>query len=188
MATSPILNLGHHARPAGQRQASRSLRIVRIAIVGVATSIGLTGCLLVAPDDVRPPKEGTSPSERAIYDHYLNAARTERDAGRGKIASVFAFKASSAAQGRPVAPETLNTWRPAHRVDELRSARARLTLSLSESQGRYAPTHAASATVLFDCWLIHSGDAEEAAEARRDACRDAFDDALRALDDQLENQ
>lgn len=69
-------------------------------------------------------------------------------------AEFFAAKALRAASGEFVEPENLGDWGlPADALDEMASARKRLTIALNKSARLKAPDQAGVAQAKFDCWV-----------------------------------
>ena len=162
----------------------------RARITGlIALLVMSSGCLYVQPDAVRRAHFEGDPFHAALRAAYLDVADFEHAHQRHRQASLFAYKARVASRGDPVAPEALDDWRvPREARAALNSARTRLILSLSESQGQYALIHAARAQVMFDCWLVSfEADAmHRRIQGRRALCEREHRDALKRLDEELE--
>ena len=95
----------------------------------------------------------------------------------------FTRKAVASAKGINVQPDMVSLRRlPEDRVGEFEAARARLLSGLDRGGRLKTGPAAARAQVAYDCWLEETaaGNAEAA-----DACRRAFEDAMREVENAL---
>lgn len=95
----------------------------------------------------------------------------------------FTRKAVSSAKGLNVQPDMVGLRKlPADRVGEFEAARARLMAGLDRGGRLKAAVAAARAQVSYDCWLEETEAGNEAAAA---ACKQAFEDAMREVENAL---
>lgn len=99
-------------------------------------------------------------------------------------ADYFARKGLRAARGEVVAPEQTQDWSlPANKVDELGSARNRLTRALDANARQTVPQVAARAQGRFDCWMEQQEENHQPEHIAR--CRDGFYDAMAEIDEAM---
>jgi OOP family OmpA-OmpF porin len=97
--------------------------------------------------------------------------------------SHFTRKAVASAKGINVQPDMVALRRlPEDRVGEFEAARARLLSGLDRGGRLKAGPAAAGAQVSYDCWLEETAAGNEEAA---DACRRAFEDAMREVETAL---
>jgi OOP family OmpA-OmpF porin len=113
--------------------------------------------------------------------HQAEAEYAEYDYNSSDI---FAERAVQSASGSAPEPVMLENWDiPEANVQELSSARDRLTDALDASGRTKAPGSAAHAQVMFDCWVEQQEDNIQPEDIA--ACRVAFFGAIVAVEDAL---
>ncbi|MCZ4281909.1 OmpA family protein [Kiloniella laminariae] len=150
-----------------------------ILVAGVA-SVTLSACADLYKDASNAEPTGSS-FTRELYKGYVGLAGDERAEQDWTDSDLFANKALAAADGNAVAPEELANWDlDAAFIDELGSARGRLMNALNNGAADQAPTSAAHAQVMFDCWIQEQ---EENIQPDHIAgCRDGFLAAMEKVD------
>jgi outer membrane protein OmpA-like peptidoglycan-associated protein len=108
------------------------------------------------------------------FDATDSMSMSDTDSDVTSIAETFAAKAVSAAQGDNVLPETAPEGDDA--TDKLR---VRLLTALENGRDK-APAAAARAQADFDCWVLNSKVAAQAASAAQ--CKRSFDGSLAGLE------
>lgn len=169
-------------------------RSVTGAVLAIA-AIALSACVSTSSLD---ELDGTTPTGSAftqqLFRNYAYLARSfgsatdnsggtfdadgsmtifgDDDSGTGTLAEAFATKALIAAQGTEVSPEP-------GRDSESAAARDRLLKAVDAGKDRF-PEDAARAQTDFDCWMLNSTVASQAAAAA--ACRGSFASSIARLE------
>lgn len=155
---------------------------------------GLSGCsegwLLIEekgeyPQETVPQvRQMTTSFQEMLADGYRRRAKTEDYEHDFVERDYNLSKVNLLEQGGMVEPESLGYRRlPAHAVNDLTAARARLQWVLGQGMAHHLPQAMARAQVNFDCWM------EEQEENRQihdvEACRFGFEAAMAELERQL---
>ena len=156
------------------------MRGVHALIVGLS-ALALAGCGGMELQKAETLTPGGSEFENQLYLGYIELAKLEHDEGDYADSDVFALRAAGAAGGTASAPENIAERNlPLGRKDGLSVARARLIATLEAGARSTAPTQAATAQVMFDCWMQEQE--ENFQPAHIDRCRGAFLGAMTKID------
>jgi OOP family OmpA-OmpF porin len=113
----------------------------------------------------------------ASYSEYVKQAKSEAKQGDNYQALKYADRALMAAKGGPQLPEAMKQRKlPKSTVGDLRGARKRLIAALEAGGRDKAPTHAAHAQAMFDCWMEQQEENDQPKHIA--ACRAGFEDTL----------
>lgn len=119
--------------------------------------------------------------ETALHGEYLDQAEGEYAEYDYSRSDIFAERAIAAASGNAPEPVMLENWDiPEANFGELSQARARLVAALDASGRSKAPTSAAHAQVMFDCWVEEQEENIQPEDIA--ACRNAFFGAIVAVE------
>ena len=122
--------------------------------------------------------------QQALHAEYVKLATIEDDEGDIDNAEIFNNKARMVAEGKKVLPSTFKERTiPKKAADELEAARIALMAALGAGGRAKAPKDAAHAQVMFDCWMEEQEENDQPADIA--LCRNAFDAALRKIEDAL---
>lgn len=146
-----------------------SLRFVAVAVALVAAA----GCSNRYIDEAQSITPQGSAFETALASDYLAMAKSEHEYGDVRDTDTFARRSTAAAEGQLVLPDNLSN-RKISSGDraELLDARERLISVLDENGRTTAPEAAASAQVLYDCWVEQAEESLQRDDLK--ACRDGF--------------
>lgn len=146
---------------------------VRPATFGLSMVL-LAGCAGATIDEFKSAETSGSPFTRALAEQYRQTVTYEADSMYDWAdAAYFAGKGLRTASGEVVEPETLDGWNiPADSVDDLQSARGRLSKVLSDGARDSHPDNAAVAQAKFDCWVEQQEENHQPDHIA--ACRDGF--------------
>lgn len=146
-----------------------------IAVAGAL--VALAGCSNRYIDEAQSTTPQGSPFETALARDYLAMAESERAYGDGRDTDTFARRATAAAEGQLVLPDDLaNRKISSGDRAELLDARQRLVSVLDDNGRTTAPKAAASAQVLYDCWVEQAEESLQRDDLK--ACRDGFKSEL----------
>ncbi len=160
------------------------MRGVHTWIVGL-TALALAGCGGMELQKAERLTPGGSEFEKGLYAGYIELARLEYGEGDYTDADVFALRAAGAAGGNASAPENIAERNLPHsKKSGLSVARARLVAMLEAGARSKAPTRAATAQVMFDCWMQEQE--ENFQPAHIDRCREVFFGAMTEIDAMME--
>jgi OmpA-OmpF porin, OOP family len=122
--------------------------------------------------------------DKALYSGYLSLSEGEYKEGDYQDSDAFAMRAMTAGGGKVVLPEEVSARPlPAGSVDALTDARARLASAFQKGAIEKAPNEAATAQVMFDCWMQEQEENFQPEDIA--ACRADFLGAMGKLDDAL---
>ncbi len=156
------------------------MRRVHTWIVGL-TALALAGCGGMELQKAEKLTPGGSEFAKQLYAGYIDLAKLEFEEGDYADSDVFALRAAGAAGGAVSAPENIAERNlPLGKKDGLSAARARLIATLEGGARSKAPTQAATAQVMFDCWMQEQE--ENFQPAHIDRCRGAFLGAMSEID------
>ena len=134
--------------------------------------------------------EGISPSgsgyDVALYDGYVNLAKSETGEGDYVDSDVFAIRAINSGTGSAPQPEEIsNRALPEGKITELSDARAKLVAVQSNPASRQGDLagETATAQVMFDCWMQEQEENWQPDDIER--CRAGFYDKIASLEDAL---
>ncbi|KKJ77437.1 hypothetical protein WH95_06960 [Kiloniella litopenaei] len=156
------------------------MRGLKFALVAGVAAVTLSACAdrYQMASDAEP--SGSS-FTRELYKGYVGLSGDEKGEQDWADSNLFADKALAAADGKAVAPEEVANWDlDAEFVDDLSSAHDRLASALANGAANVAPTSAASAQVMFDCWIQEQE--ENIQPDHIAACRDGFLAAMAKVD------
>ncbi len=146
--------------------------------VGALVLSACAGTELQKAQDMTP--QGSA-FQTSLYKGYVDLAASEYAEADYIDSDTFAGRAISAGSGQLVPPEQIDQRAlPEDKVDELMSARRRLTLALSGGAAERKPAEAAHAQVMFDCWMQEQEENFQPEDIAR--CRGALMAALDALE------
>lgn len=150
-----------------------TLRFLAVAVALVA----IAGCSNRYIDEARSITPRGTAFETALARDYLAMAKSEHEYGDIRDTDTFARRASAAAEGQLVLPDDLSN-RKISSGDraELLDARERLVSVLDNNGRTTAPKAAASAQVLYDCWVEQAEESLQRDDLK--ACRDGFQTEL----------
>ena len=127
--------------------------------------------------------DGT-PFSQSLYQGYIDLSRAEYEEGDYTDSDSFAERAITAAGGVAPQPESIESRRlPAEQRGALTEARNRLLAVLDGGGAEKLPSEAATAQILFDCWMQEQEENRQASDI--EACRGGFFTALAYLEDGL---
>jgi OOP family OmpA-OmpF porin len=140
-----------------------------------------------AEGNIEAAKMAGPPSEAfnaALQEEYIGVAQMEYDEADYEHADLFARKGMAAGNGERVMPEDPANWMlPADLADEFVTAGRRLLAALDGNGRTKAPSDAARAQAMFDCWIQEQELKNEGHQpADIEACRKGFWDALAAVE------
>lgn len=149
------------------------LRFVAVAIALVA----IAGCSNRYIDEAQSKTFQGGAFETALARDYLAMAESEQEYGDIRDTDTFARRASAAAEGQLVLPDDLaNRKISSGDRAELLDARERLVTVLDGNGRTTAPEAAASAQVLYDCWVEQAEEGLQRDDLK--ACRGGFESEL----------
>ncbi len=155
----------------------RGLKFVLVAGVAAVT---LSACADRYQAATNAQPSGSS-FTRELYKGYVGLSGDERAEKDWGDSGLFADKALVAADGNSVAPEEVANWDLGEEfVGDLSTAHDRLTNALAHGAADKAPTSAAHAQVMFDCWIQEQE--ENIQPDHIAACRDGFLAAMAKVD------
>jgi OOP family OmpA-OmpF porin len=140
-----------------------------------------------AEDNIEAAKIAGPPSgpfDAALQQEYIGIAQMEVDESDYEHGDLFARKGIAAGNSEMVMPEDPANWMlPANMADEFGSARQRLLAALDGNGRTKAPSDAARAQAMYDCWIQEQELKNEGHQpADIEACRKGFWDALAAVE------
>ena len=132
--------------------------------------------------------QGVTPTgsafDMALYSGYVGLSEGEYKEGDYSDSDAFAMRAIAAGSGKKVLPEEVSARPlPADKVDALKDARARLTAAFQKGAIDKMPKEAATAQVMFDCWMQEQEENFQPEDIA--ACRADFLSAMGKIDDAL---
>ncbi len=128
-------------------------------------------------DDMKSVTPEGSAFYMALHSEYVKQAETESKQSDNFNALKYADRALKAAKGGPQLPEEMKQRKlPKATVGDLRGARSRLVAALDGTGREKAPTHAAHAQAMFDCWMEQQEENDQPKHIA--ACRAGFEDSL----------
>lgn len=140
----------------------------------------LSGCSTYSLEKLRHTTPKGSPFQNALAKLYMNFSDSEEKDYDWQDSWYFADKGLSAAYGKNVAPEDLNSWDiPANELKSLEIARRNLLAVLTPEKIKARPEIAARAQFNFDCWVEQQEENWQIDDIA--ACRDAFNSAVSEL-------
>lgn len=105
-------------------------------------------------EDVKMHGPAGGDFEKGLHSGYVHLAEMERAEYDWADGRAFTDRAASVADGAMIMPEEIAARDlPDHSVGELTNARARLMSAFDAGGKEAAPTDAAHAQVMFDCWM-----------------------------------
>jgi outer membrane protein OmpA-like peptidoglycan-associated protein len=141
----------------------------------------LSACAGMELQKARDMSPQGSAFQTGLYKGYMDLAASEYAEADYIDSDSFAGRAIRAGGGQLVQPEQINQRTlPGDKVDELMSARRRLTLALSGGAAERKPAEAAQAQVMFDRWMPEQEENFQPEDIAR--CRGALMAALDALE------
>jgi OOP family OmpA-OmpF porin len=140
-----------------------------------------------AQDNIEAAKMAGPPSgafNAALQQEYIRIAQMEVDESDYQHGDLFARKGIAAGNGEMVMPEDPANWMlPANMADEFSSARQSLLAALDGNGRTKAPSDAARAQAMYDCWIQEQEVRNEGHQpADIEACRKGFWDALAVVE------
>ncbi len=140
-----------------------------------------------AQDNIEAAKMAGPPSgafNAALQQEYIGIAQMEVDESDYQHGDLFARKGIAAGNGEMVMPEDPANWMlPANMADEFSSARQSLLAALDGNGRTKAPSDAARAQAMYDCWIQEQEVRNEGHQpADIEACRKGFWDALAVVE------
>lgn len=159
--------------------------MMRIWVQGATVGLGaalLAGCTGSTIDEFKSAEATGSPFTRALTAQYKETVSYEADEMYDwRDAAYFARKGLRTATGEVVEPEALENWKlPAESVDDLGSARGRLSKVLGDGAGDAYPDAAALAQAKFDCWVEQQEENHQPDHIA--ACRGGFMTAVAEIE------
>ncbi len=123
-------------------------------ILPLAGALVLAGCAGMELQKAQEMSPQGSAFNTSLYGGYVDLAASEYAEGDYWDSDAFATRAISAGSGQMVGPEQIDRRAlPADKIGELKDARRRLTMALSDGAAERKPAEAAHAQVMFDCWM-----------------------------------
>jgi len=123
--------------------------------------------------------------EQGLRDGYVKLANEEFDQTDITSGNTFAERAKLAAMGNPPAPEAVAARKlVAPHQGELTDARARLMTALGNGAAQKAGADAATAQVMFDCWMEQAEENIQPDDIAR--CKNGFFAAMSRVDTALQ--
>lgn len=153
---------------------------LKYGILPALAVLGLTlgGCASYHKlDDMKNVTPQGSAFYKALHSEYVKQAKSEAKQSDNFQALKYADRALKAAKGGPQLPEEMKQRTlPKSKVGDLRGARMRLVAALDGTGREKAPTHAAHAQAMFDCWMEQQEENDQPKHIA--ACRAGFEDSL----------
>ncbi len=152
----------------------KTLYVVAGAAAGILLLAGCSGQQLSSAQKIQPTG---SEFNQNLYGGYISLSKDEYAEGDYRDSDKFAGRAKQVATGGSIAPEEIAARKlPADRAGELSDARAKLVAALGGGAADKDPARAATAQVMFDCWMQEQEENRQPADIAR--CRDGFYAAL----------
>lgn len=159
---------------------------IRLFLIGLAL-LSLGACAQTKLyNDARSMSPSGNAFQNALYRGYMRLSTFEHEAYGEYITDKisrdeYATRAMAAGRGETVLPEAIGFRSlPGNMLGEVARVRGRLMAVLDETARDKAPLHAASAQVMFDCWLEELEEGYQPPDIAR--CRDSFYGALAAAE------
>lgn len=158
------------------------LQMRNFAVPGLCAAL-LAGCSGALNDARRMTPTG-SEFAREIYKGYVKLAEAELDETDFQDTYLYALRARSAAMGNPEPLETVGLRHvPQEQREEIGRARARLATAFEAGAKTRKPGDAASAQIMFECWLQEQEENIQPADIA--SCREGFETAIASLEADL---
>lgn len=151
--------------------------------------LALAACNGLELGETQGMQPGGSAFDKALFEGYVARAQHEYGYGNYTSSDAFALKAQAAAAGdtpAPWAPNSPNEHPPGLVPDAelgaMTDGRGKLMAALGDGAGDRLPADAATAQVMYDCWIEEESYIDDWAEASQPEhaaeCRDGFWAAL----------
>ncbi len=151
------------------------------SLLPFAAALILSGCSGMELERAQNLTPEGSVFNMRLYKGYVELAKSEHAEVDYADSDVFALRAIDAGSGQAIEPEPIESRAlPADKVDELTSARQRLTSAFDAGAAVRKPVEAAHAQVMFDCWMQEQEENFQPEDIAR--CRGALMAALDALE------
>ena len=152
-----------------------------IATCGVALT-ALAACSYVGVDRLDNAQPNGTAFDKALVKEYVTLTQAEADQSDFSDANAYARKARAAWNGNTVAPDDLASRKlPAEHFGGLGSARLRLVAALDGGGRDSAPSDAAKAQAMFDCWAEQQEENFQPDDIAK--CRQEFESAVARVED-----
>lgn len=159
------------------------------AAVFALVPLALTACHGLELGETQGITPGGSAFDKALFAGYVDRAKHEYGYGNYTSSDAFALKAQAAAAGNTPEPWTANSPAqhppglvPDSELGAMTDGRAKLMAALADGAGTRLPADAATAQVMYDCWIEEESYIDDWAEASQPdhaaVCRDGFWAAL----------
>ena len=157
---------------------------IKSSAITLVAAVALTACTGgMQLDKAKMAGPGGSPFNFNLYKGYVGLSQMEFSEGDYEDSDVFANRAMMAAKAKKdnkIKPEGFKNRKiPANKIDELRRARGKLMIALSQGGRDNYPNLAANAQVQFDCWMQEQEENFQPKDIA--ACRAAFMSAMGKL-------
>jgi len=153
-------------------------------LIAVLLTMPLLAACAVGPDLTMTSRMASKGDafQQGLHREYLALARAEADEGDTEDAVYFNNRSMAAAKGKDTGPQALKARKIKGDAKwELEAARQALRAALGTGGMKNKPNTAAKAQAMFDCWMQEQ---EENFQPKHiAACRDAFDAALKRLEE-----
>jgi outer membrane protein OmpA-like peptidoglycan-associated protein len=153
-------------------------------ISAAALLVLLGGCAGMEVQKARNLEASGTEFHKGLYAGYLDLSESEFAEGDYWDSDVFAGRATMAAAGSVFGPEDLDARKlPGHAKGELAEGRRRLLTAFEGGARTKAPTQAAKAQTMFDCWMQEQEEDFQPDDIAK--CRTGFMDALATIEDSV---
>lgn len=157
---------------------------LRIMVVGCCAALLLGACSGMELEKAERMSAGGTQFDKDLYTGYIGLAKDEYAEGDYEDSDNFATRAALSASGKPTVPEEIGMRKlPNDKVGELTDARSRLMAALAAGAREKAPKEAASAQVMFDCWMQEQEENFQPEDIAR--CRGGFMAAMGSVEASL---
>jgi len=167
---------------------SMKLKSAVFALVPLA----LTACHGLELGETQGITPGGSAFDKALFAGYVDRAKHEYGYGNYTSSDAFALKAQAAAAGNTPEPWTANSPNqhppglvPDDELGAMTDGRAKHMAALADGAATRLPADAATAQVMYDCWIEEQSYIDDWAEASQPdhaaVCRDGFWAALEKI-------
>jgi outer membrane protein OmpA-like peptidoglycan-associated protein len=160
------------------------MSLAKSMFVIAAFTGSLLGCVQPMLNDARNAPTASSAFFQHLQSGYLKLAEDEYREDDWVDTRHFAKRSSAAAAGQNIGPQDITARNlPKDKIAEISEARSRLLVALKSGTQLKAPTEAAEAQVMFDCWMQEQEENFQPEDIRK--CREGFTTALSALEGAL---
>ncbi len=164
-----------------------AVNIVKTTAISLVAAVALSACVGTQLEQAKMADAAKTPFNNNLYKGYIGLSSMEFGEGDYEDSDRFAMRAMTAAMATKdtkVKPEGFKARHlPADKMDDLRRARGKLMIALSQGGRANFPDLAAEAQVKFDCWMQEQEENFQPKDIA--ACRKDFEAALAKLNQMM---